>query len=35
MDKERNNKFTNEIEAQEEIMDKLFDTLMKNTLEEW
>ncbi len=30
-----NNKFTNEIEAQEEIIVKLFDTLMKNTLEEW
>ncbi len=30
-----NNKFTSEIEAQEEIIVKLFDTLMKNTLEEW
>jgi len=30
-----NNKFTSEIEAQEEIIVILFDTLMKNTLEEW
>jgi len=32
---DENSKFTSEVEAQEEIAIKLFETIMKNTLEEW
>ena len=32
---DENSKFTSEVEAQEEIAVQLFETIMKNTLEEW
>jgi len=32
---DENSLFKSEVEAQEEITNKLFDSIMKNTLEEW
>jgi hypothetical protein len=32
---DENSQFGTELEAQEEIINTLFDSIMKNTLEEW